>query len=535
MFKVLWLGLSLLLIGSCKTKSVDLDEQASQCLNTQGVWVNYACLYRASHCVESIGHWENGSCHANTDLSPSIEKKIWIFWDKEEKDMPFFYRQNVEHMRKTISPGWELVFVNSSPNSAHYVGHYLNREELPESFHRLEDKIKPGTTKVPVVQSDMVRLALLAKYGGFWLDASILLNRSVETTDIYKRLETDPTVDIVGYHVPWFLAPKYQGGAFGFDNWFIGARKNSSTMKLWRDTFFHFWNTKSRDMSIYEHPMYKNIPEEILARENFDYLNQHAALRLILTQNPKLFLDFYTELVTASDDLAKREDGPLPMINLYRYSPDGTYKMVFGQATRFGIRNLDDLSERFRVHAPMLKFPSFTMRRFDPELKDREGYYGKDNLFRRLWDKSLWWDAPRSVHGFSKIAWIESKQGAEHLTGEERHNLEITKKHLGPNWTIHIIASAHKEAAVSAGEALKKHGGLWMHASSVMTKDFFASDLWKRFQNDAYDLAVLETGDSLALVVAKNRAPSLLHLKEVREHKDSSSIYWGRSDELLAK
>jgi hypothetical protein len=61
--------------------------------------------------------------------------------------------------------GWKINFLNMES-----IYCYISKDDLPTNF---EDLYVPR-------QSDCIRLALLEKYGGIWLDASILLYKSLD-------------------------------------------------------------------------------------------------------------------------------------------------------------------------------------------------------------------------------------------------------------------------------------------------------------------------------------------------------------------
>jgi mannosyltransferase OCH1-like enzyme len=91
-----------------------------------------------------------------------IPKVIWTFWDKDE--LPEIVQKSVENWKKHC-PGFEVVIVNMSN-----VSQFLPEIDI-ESFRDGEFIQR---------KSDMVRLALIAKYGGIWSDASIATKKSYD-------------------------------------------------------------------------------------------------------------------------------------------------------------------------------------------------------------------------------------------------------------------------------------------------------------------------------------------------------------------
>ena len=71
----------------------------------------------------------------------------------------------------------------------------------------------------PYRQADVLRLKLLEKYGGIWMDASILL---LENPDKF-----------VGGDVTLFTTPGTNNSNPVYENWFIASTKNNEIIKKW--------------------------------------------------------------------------------------------------------------------------------------------------------------------------------------------------------------------------------------------------------------------------------------------------------------
>ena len=78
--------------------------------------------------------------------------------------------------------------------------------------------------------SDLVRLTVLSKYGGVWMDASILCLRPL--TELLPA--TYPGVDFVGYFLsPFTTLPSSPV----IESWFFAAKKGCRFVKLWAEEF----------------------------------------------------------------------------------------------------------------------------------------------------------------------------------------------------------------------------------------------------------------------------------------------------------
>ena len=122
---------------------------------------------------------------------------IWSYWDSGLENAPEIVRLCVASWRKFAGSAQIVVL------SKDMLGGYLDPQDFPPRFEEL-----------PVQhQSDLIRLALLERYGGVWLDASVFLTR--------------PLLD-------WLAAVSGEAGLFlfrrpgpdrKFSNWLIAAKQ----------------------------------------------------------------------------------------------------------------------------------------------------------------------------------------------------------------------------------------------------------------------------------------------------------------------
>lgn len=86
-------------------------------------------------------------------LPKSLPRLIWMFWDKPVETAPPFVRYSIETW-KTKNPTWEVRILDNNSLT----------DYLDTTF--VDDKKKIQG------RSDAIRLALLEKFGGVWIDAS---------------------------------------------------------------------------------------------------------------------------------------------------------------------------------------------------------------------------------------------------------------------------------------------------------------------------------------------------------------------------
>lgn len=136
-------------------------------------------------------------------LPKSLPRIIWMYWDQPLEEAPEYVRLSVDTWRQH-NPGWE-VRVLSDRNLSTYVS-------LPEV--KSERKIQ--------WKADLIRLSLLAEYGGVWADATT-----------YCRTPLDS-----------WLPPLMQSGFFAFtdsypgramSNWFLASTARNALVSAWAE------------------------------------------------------------------------------------------------------------------------------------------------------------------------------------------------------------------------------------------------------------------------------------------------------------
>lgn len=123
-----------------------------------------------------------------------IPKIIWTFWDSD--DIPPFIQKCIDSWKK-FNPDYTVNLMTTST-----LGTYLGEEEAQNIINwKFNDS--------PQRLSDLVRLSAVSKFGGIWLDASVVCFKSFnwlqeEQSDCVlfsiKELSTDPTIE------SWFIA-----------------------------------------------------------------------------------------------------------------------------------------------------------------------------------------------------------------------------------------------------------------------------------------------------------------------------------------
>jgi hypothetical protein len=209
-----------------------------------------------------------------TALAGPTERTVWTFWDRGAERMSPFYRLNVEGWQRLLGPGWRVEVLNLVDGDSRNVRNFVDAADLPASFDRLS----------PVVQSDVVRLALLKKHGGVWMDASIVLLRTLD--DICWRPLADPDQDVVlaGFcNTGW--GSDHLERKDCFESWFIAARRENAFVDEWRRIFVDYWSDRTVSSASWAHPLFQSMDLSNFNRYGRDfrnYLLPHVAFRRVV-------------------------------------------------------------------------------------------------------------------------------------------------------------------------------------------------------------------------------------------------------------
>lgn len=147
---------------------------------------------------------------------------IWQCWLQGLEQAPPLVRNCLDSVARHRQPGQEIVLITEQ-NFADYV-------ELPDSILR---KRRAGRISNAHF-SDVLRVFLLARYGGYWIDATCLL-----TAPIPEKIAAEP----------FFMF--HSCGEFSYtliQSCFIRCRKGEYIMERWQQMLTDYWAHENRLM-----------------------------------------------------------------------------------------------------------------------------------------------------------------------------------------------------------------------------------------------------------------------------------------------
>merc|ERR1712232_513639 len=120
-------------------------------------------------------------------------------------------------------------------------------------------------------RSDCAKLALLNRFGGIYMDSSVLALHNVGEALDWAEIERDQS-SLTGYYLK----------ARNFvENYILGCRRGSPLMSLWHQTWLQYWNGRHTGETSYDR-FFANINASLIPPENKYYLIQHACYQKLL-------------------------------------------------------------------------------------------------------------------------------------------------------------------------------------------------------------------------------------------------------------
>lgn len=181
------------------------------------------------------------------------ERTIWGYWAQGQEQMPHFFRMCVDTWRYH-NPDWDIRVLNKSA-----VHEYLSESDLPNRFAHLFSH---------QTASDCVRLALLARYGGVWMDVNILLRRSLDDL-CWNAVQRGDRKAAVFFH------PRYgtetMGGKDFVESWFLATKAGNPFFIRWRDCLRELLHNRLDVDGVVEHPLYHGLDLSGFQRLNVEF------------------------------------------------------------------------------------------------------------------------------------------------------------------------------------------------------------------------------------------------------------------------
>jgi len=156
-------------------------------------------------------------------LSQNKANIIWICWFQGIENAPLIVQKCYESV-KTFFP-YKTIHVITTENFEKYVS-------IPEYItYKWKNKIISDAHF-----SDILRIELLIKYGGTWIDSTVLCTGNNIPKSFFDS-------ELFVYQI---LKPGRDGHSFYTSNWFISAYSNNKILMFVRKLLYEYWKNNNR-------------------------------------------------------------------------------------------------------------------------------------------------------------------------------------------------------------------------------------------------------------------------------------------------
>lgn len=188
-----------------------------------------------------------------------IPKIIWSYWHAPQ--VPSF----VGEARST----WKMLHTEWAIHALHA------RSPLVLELQELDGISADALEKE--FFADWLRLALLEKFGGAWLDASIFLNDTAYLDQLHAETCT-AQAEVAGFHIPIFQTlPAFPV----IENWMIMAPPQSPFIRAWRQEHLHALRIGFPAYRAKIESEQKVNPQKIF-KNSGTYLTQHVCAQAVM-------------------------------------------------------------------------------------------------------------------------------------------------------------------------------------------------------------------------------------------------------------
>ncbi len=153
------------------------------------------------------------------DLEHIKSNKVWFCWLQGIENAPGIVKACYSSLKKNLKRNREIILITNE--------NYKDYVLFPEEIQR---KIDSGIIK-GAHMSDLLRLGLLIKYGGTWIDSTVLCTGSNYPEYLFDS----------GLFVYQSLKPGLDGHCTCISNWFITAYTNNRILLLTQALLYKYW------------------------------------------------------------------------------------------------------------------------------------------------------------------------------------------------------------------------------------------------------------------------------------------------------
>ena len=194
-----------------------------------------------------------------------MPRVIWMFWAQGMAGLGPFRRACIQSW-VCHNPGWRVVLLGIPSCFS-----YIDRSDLPDKWQCL---CWPAL-------SDAVRLSLLSRHGGVYVDVSVICGRSL---DDWLHSSEDHCLDLEAFYYPNFGASHHCNRGEYLENWFLACPRGSGLMSRWHSAFLDFWKGRanaSEGGGLLASKMFQGIDLSGMREDQTNYLTMHCCFKMV--------------------------------------------------------------------------------------------------------------------------------------------------------------------------------------------------------------------------------------------------------------
>ena len=189
-------------------------------------------------------------------------RNIFCYWDTEE--LPPLINECIKKIKKKMGTKWNVILLNRNT-----VYKLISKNDIPNKLDLLLYKQS---------KADWIRLYLLKKYGGLWMDISIVLNDPQEIEDIYN-IFMNTNKNLCVYEMSHHRIKVNNKEYPGIENWFIMAKENNDIISKWLKEFEY-----AIEIGFDKYSEYINKNNYILSSgcKKYKYLTSYRCIQVVM-------------------------------------------------------------------------------------------------------------------------------------------------------------------------------------------------------------------------------------------------------------
>ncbi|CAK9031152.1 unnamed protein product [Durusdinium trenchii] len=231
-------------------------------------WPSTSCTASSGAPVQLLSELSLPGPHVEL-RSGGMPRIIWMFWAQED-GLGGFRRACIRSW-VCKNPTWQVVLLNTETCLS-----YLDPTELPRPWGA-----RPSRCRRPTVLADAVRLALLKRHGGVYVDVSVVCCRSLDNW-LMKSLGQHEMAAF--YYKNFGRSDRINTGEY-VENWFLACLQGSQLMRRWHEAFQLFWTDRA-DAHDYgglrNSQMFKHTDLSCMTEDQTNYLTMHCCFKWLI-------------------------------------------------------------------------------------------------------------------------------------------------------------------------------------------------------------------------------------------------------------